>query len=163
MDGTVLVLGIIILLALYVLVRSFLSFIKDDSSKQEEKRQAPQLTQSTPSPQLPSKAEQEAGGATKTIGRSTTETTTESAPAQAGTEQIKPEAGPEEAKPAANVKKASKPTMPPIRTQGPTEEQSERIEKIERVLIESFKSRSLRVVHGTGGNADNVRDINSAS
>ncbi|MCL6471983.1 MAG: hypothetical protein K6T91_04145 [Firmicutes bacterium] len=162
MDGTILLLGIIILLALYVLVRSFLSFIRDDSSKQEDKKQASQLPQTMISSQL-SKTAQEAGGATKTIGRSTAESTTEPALTQARTEQIKPEAGSEEAKPAASAKKASKPAMPPIRTQGPTEEQSERIEKIERILVESFKNRSLRVVHGTGGNADNVRDINSAS
>ena len=130
--STVIIFGIIALIALVVLVRSFLKFIR---LGKEDKVPTQALRLNVPPPK--SRPRSVAPVATTAAGAKTEV----GAKVETKTEGPKPVAKPDKAPDKVKTEKTERPPMPPIKVQGPSEETNEVIDRIERILIEHFKDR----------------------
>ncbi len=135
--STVIIFGIIALLATAILVRSFLKFIKFD---EQEEAPGPALKASGQSKPQPEK------------------------PEEIKTEELKPVTDVPKASEKVESKKAEDTPMPPVKMQGPSEEEGERIARVERILVKHFENRPGGiVVQGTNGDRNNKENAQSSN
>lgn len=135
--STVIIFGIIALLAVAVLVRNFLKFIKFDEQEEAPRPTLKVSEQPKPQPEKPKEIK---------------------------TEELKPVAGTPKVPEKVESKKTENTPMPPIKVQGPSEEEGERIARIERIIIKRFENRSGGVViQGTNGDRNNKENVQSSN